>query len=132
MNSSLNYRCNDVRKLLDVYAIKPFLLQSDLLTWEESQKLTVLSRQSTKSELADEVLGYVVRKGRNHESLFLEALKKSMESEGNHLGHKELITILEKDLNNKDEPLGKNSLQGIAIYNNYNDYNYDNRVKLVS
>lgn len=98
--SLLQSRWIDILRLLNADNIRPHLFTKKLLTSNESEKLLLLSRgnQATQEDQVETLLRYVIQKGSQHEKLFLDALKSSVSGGSPHLGHDELITLLENDI----------------------------------
>ena len=93
-----------MRRLLNADNIRPYLLSKKLLTLNEYEKLKLLSDQKTQADQVEELLRLVIQKGSQHEQLFLDALRTSVGSDSPHLGHCELITLLEKDMKQNSSP----------------------------
>ena len=99
-HSLLQSRWTDLLRLLNADNLRPHLFAKKLLTWNESEKLMLLSQgnQATQEDQVETLLRFVIQKGSQHEQLFLDALKSSVSGGSPHLGHKELITFLEKEI----------------------------------
>ena len=105
MESCLQTRWIELRRLLNADNIRPYLLSKKLLTLNEYEKLKLLSGQKTQADQVEELLRLVIQKGSQHEQLFLDALKTSVGSDSPHLGHCELITLLETDMKRNSSTL---------------------------
>ena len=95
-------------RLLNADNIRPHLFAKKLLTSNESEKLVLLSRgnQATQEDQVETLLRYVMQKGSQHEKLFLDALKSSVSSGSRHLGHDELIELLDNDIEKESAQSG--------------------------
>ena len=79
--------------------IKHHLLNHKLLTYNEYQNLEVLQRSASYCDLVEKVLELVMRKGPNHDTIFVQALGKSLEEGASpHLGNLELLPLLQREL----------------------------------
>ena len=97
MNSDVlrqNYQ-EDIIKYLDLDAIRPHLVQCQLLTVEETERLTRQSSEARGKQVLTQILA---QKGTGCVSQFLECLSK-LESSGE--GHRELLEVISADLDNK-------------------------------
>ena len=87
-------------KFLSYDDIKDYLINYKLLTFNEYQKLEHLQKNATDSELVEKVLDLVMRKGSNHDTIFVRALGQSLEESASpHRGNEELLPLLQKELN---------------------------------
>lgn len=79
--------------------IKHHLFSLKLLTHNEYQRLDMLQKNATDCELVEKVLELVMRKGPNHETVFIQALRQSLEQSSSiHLGNQELLPLLQREL----------------------------------
>ena len=90
-------------RYLNVSCIKPHLIQRQLLTDEESEKLDLLCHKTSQSAV-ETLIKIIKRKGPNHELEFLSTLKDSMQFDP-HQGHVEVIAALEECLSTNDREL---------------------------
>ena len=102
MASILLTKWTELLRFLNVDNIKSHLLSTHLLTMNEYEKLKIRASYITQQDQVEMLLSFVIQKGSQHEQLFLNALKRSMECESPHLGHKELIVLLEKEMKKKE------------------------------
>ena len=121
----------ELLQLLNVSNLKPHLLRNGLLTFDESEKIRLLEMKLTNRQLAEELLDMVVRKGANSEQLFLQSIQESIAGDDLHRGHKDLATLIMRNLQERQQsvqccskqlpetstPAGK----GIIDESNYND-----------
>lgn len=112
MASILQKRWTELLQFLNVDNIKSHLLSARLLTMNEYEKLKIQSTHSTHQDQAELLLSFVIQKGSQHEQLFLDALKKSVECTDSHLGHSELISLLEEELISKKKVGSVSGLSG--------------------
>ena len=84
----------DLIQYLSIPNIRPHLKQAELLTDDEYQRLEITPNNTTQ-DAVEKLVKFLKSKGPEHEQLFLQALRHSVENDC-HLGHRHVISLLEK------------------------------------